>query len=770
MISQDREIEMKIQRRTPRSTVFIRYGIVALTMICGTCCLSGICSVFTQGIWTAEAHAQEVGVLHVTITPQEAIDAGAQWRVDGGTWRDSGVLLVGLEAGIYTVEFKGISEWVAPDNMPVTIVSDEVTEATGAYTYTPIRSLRVFVTPIGAIDAGAQWNVDGGPWQDSGTTVPDLSLGEHIVNYKDVFGWSTPARETVAVVAGQVTETTGTYTQLLGSLQPSITPQSVINEGAQWRVDDGYWQDTGTIISDLTLGSHPVIYKGVFGWMRPPDETVTVYDGQITVTAGDYTQITTGVTLRVPSDYTTIQAAINAASDGDTVLVADGTYVGLWNKDLDFNGKAIKIASENGPDNCIIDCEESGRGFSFQSDERQDSVIAGLTITRGKQGISCGSSSPTIIDCIISDNHDRSGYGGGIYSSASPIITNCTVMGNTSVCIPPQGVLFHRIVIDPNMDPTIWYGGSGGGICLLGSEGSPVISGCVVRDNVAYSSDWSDGMGGGIFACNGAVIIDKCTIWNNSAGGILVGVGGGINIETGSITNCIVFGNTAREGAAINCSAAAITNCTISDNTCQQYENGSVIACDPQTQITNSIIWNIGYLYVINGTPIIAFSDVKGGYAGDGNINADPMFVDPDKGDYRLREESPCIDTGTSAGAPATDIEGKPRPQGAGFDMGAYEFGKDIVYVSQDGVCYGNTPCYSTLQEGIDWDGVVFAIRAHEGPFPESIVLDEDKEITFQSGWDTTFTTDIGGTQITSMTIGNGTISIDRNCLVIGGN
>jgi hypothetical protein len=64
-----------------------------------------------------------------------------------------------------------------------------------------------------------------------------------------------------------------------------------------------------------------------------------------------------GATIRVPADYPTIQTGIDAASSADTVLVADGTYMGTGNKDLDFGGKAIAVRSENGPDNCIIDCE-----------------------------------------------------------------------------------------------------------------------------------------------------------------------------------------------------------------------------------------------------------------------------------------------------------------------------------------------------------------------------------------------------------------------------
>ena len=92
-------------------------------------------------------------------------------------------------------------------------------------------------------------------------------------------------------------------------------------------------------------------------------------------------------TLQVPSDYPTIQEAMDAAVYGDVVVVANGTYTGPGNTDLNFQGKAFTVKSENGPDNCTIDCqgtsEDPHRGFVFRSHEGADSVIDGFTIING---------------------------------------------------------------------------------------------------------------------------------------------------------------------------------------------------------------------------------------------------------------------------------------------------------------------------------------------------------------------------------------------------
>jgi hypothetical protein len=88
-------------------------------------------------------------------------------------------------------------------------------------------------------------------------------------------------------------------------------------------------------------------------------------------------------TLKVPGEYSTIQAGIDAANVGDTVLVASGTYVGTGNKNLDYKGKAIVVKSENGPKTCVIDCQNSGRGFYFHSGEDTLSILEGISIKNG---------------------------------------------------------------------------------------------------------------------------------------------------------------------------------------------------------------------------------------------------------------------------------------------------------------------------------------------------------------------------------------------------
>jgi hypothetical protein len=192
----------------------------------------------------------------------------------------------------------------------------------------------------------------------------------------------------------------------------------------------------------------------------------------------------------VPSpSYPTIQAGIDAAVNGDTVTVANGTYTGAGNKNLNFRGKAITVKSSGGAGRCIIDCQGSGRGFGFYSDEGNSSIVQGFTIKNGDAdyggGIDIYYASPTIKHCVFQNcfadfdgggiacfeqfsssvkaNIDNclfinnttgaaSGGGGGINcDGASPVIYNCTFV-NCSTAGDGGGIYIYYTA-----NPTIWF-------------------------------------------------------------------------------------------------------------------------------------------------------------------------------------------------------------------------------------------------------------------------------------------------------------------------
>jgi predicted outer membrane repeat protein len=140
--------------------------------------------------------------------------------------------------------------------------------------------------------------------------------------------------------------------------------------------------------------------------------------------------------LTPASPFLTIQRGLDAATAGDVVLVADGTYVGYGNKNLDFAGKTITLKSQNGPHHTVIDCQGSGRAFYFHTHETADAVVDGFTIKNGNanQGgaVYCSNSGPTIQHCVMLNN--VSGSGGAIYCTTGSTTTlrNCTLVHNVS--------------------------------------------------------------------------------------------------------------------------------------------------------------------------------------------------------------------------------------------------------------------------------------------------------------------------------------------------
>ncbi len=144
----------------------------------------------------------------------------------------------------------------------------------------PAGSLTVAIHPQQAIDAGAQWRVDGGAWQNSGAMVPSLSSGQlHKVEFKDLAGWTKPVDQTLNIPSGQTVSTTGTYVALSGSIRVHISPSDVVALGAQWRVDGGPWRSSGDTAQSLAPGQHEVECKVVEGWNRPESQAINVSAG-----------------------------------------------------------------------------------------------------------------------------------------------------------------------------------------------------------------------------------------------------------------------------------------------------------------------------------------------------------------------------------------------------------------------------------------------------------------------------------------------------------
>jgi hypothetical protein len=195
-----------------------------------------------------------VGSLQVTIVPSGANVSGAQWRVDGGAYQNSGAIVSDLTVGNHTISYKAVSGWTTPANQTVTVSANSTATATGTYG-AQFGSLQVTISPAGAVSGGAQWRVDSGAYQNSGATVSNLSVGAHTLEFKPISGWTTPSSQTVTINNNATTSASGTYvaTASTGSLQVTISPAGAVSAGAQWQVDGGAFQNSGATVSNLAV-------------------------------------------------------------------------------------------------------------------------------------------------------------------------------------------------------------------------------------------------------------------------------------------------------------------------------------------------------------------------------------------------------------------------------------------------------------------------------------------------------------------------------------
>jgi len=434
--------------------------------------------------------------------------------------------------------------------------------------------------------------------------------------------------------------------------------------------------------------------------------------------------------VHVPLDQPTIQAGIDAAIDGDAVLVAPGTYV----ENLLFTGRVILVRGEAGADVTVIDGGGADAVVRFYGYSSPFMKLDGFTVTNGSSenggGILCWEAGPTIQNCTITGNDSTSGGGIKIGQGAEPVIENCTISMNTAVhgggiyCREGSLTVTDCIISGNTVDET------GGGIHCSFASSSMTVTGSTFVDNI---SSWGGGIyaassatatlegntfenntalvesGGGVYGGGTDWIIHSCKFFGNSAGDD----GGGLSAySTPTIENCTFSGNSAVFGGGLRITInSEIKHCTITGNIAADAGGGlQCILSSPA--ITNCILWGnsapTGPEVRISGTIdypsdlIIRYSDVEGGAGAvsvgsestlpwaPNNINADPLFTDygywddngtPEEpsddfwveGDYHLLEGSPCINAGMDA-AVYTDMDGDTRPDGAGYDMGADEY------------------------------------------------------------------------------------------------
>lgn len=219
-----------------------------------------------------------------------------------------------------------------------------------------------------------------------------------------------------------------------------------------------------------------------------------------------------GDMITVPGDYPTIQAAVDAASDGDEIVVADGVYTGPGNRDVQTGTRSITIRSAGGPEACVIDCEAAARGFIISGEVR----LEGLTIRDGASDLGGAlhiEGDATIVNCILRENAADTGGAAFVFNVDATFI-GCTFTDNAAE------------VFDAGAIYNAW--------------GSSTFVNCLFTGNSAQL------LGGAIFSDLAWLDMINCTLSGNVAGN-----GGGIASYAGVTTtlfNCILWGNENGQG------------------------------------------------------------------------------------------------------------------------------------------------------------------------------------------------------------------------------
>ncbi len=366
--------------------------------------------------------------------------------------------------------------------------------------------------------------------------------------------------------------------------------------------------------------------------------------------------------LNVPDDHNTIQAGIDAAEDGDTVLVQPGVYtelVSIEDRSLTLAGRFILSGDMRDVDSTYVNGDRQGNVVSIIGRNEANVKLVGITVINGESrqyegagGICVENHSQEnpqplitaeILGCIVTGN-DGDMHGGGISASGMIVLSlaNCEILDNRGEF---GGGLYLDDKVVANIESCSFYAN------VASYGGAISTSGTIDLSNVVVASNDTRFGGGCLDFQYCDVTLNIVTIANNSGSGLQY-TNDSDRIRL-SLTNSILYGNSEDQ-----------------------------LIYDSVEDATSSCF--LMYCDIEGGEDGIVDSGAVSPVLGEGNLDSDPLFLDPENGDYHLSPDSPCIDTG--------DPEAPLDPDGTRADMGAFYFHQKDIEVYPPDLAFGQLP------------------------------------------------------------------------------
>jgi hypothetical protein len=386
-----------------------------------------------------------------------------------------------------------------------------------------------------------------------------------------------------------------------------------------------------------------------------------------------------GIVLNNDSNPTFIGCIFSENSGSSMENIASSPEI--TNCTFEFSTRGMENHNGSSPalTNCVF---RDNSWYGMENHTGSSPTLTNCKFEQNQRGLNNNSDcNAVLVDCKFKNNED---YGLSSGSNTNLIITNCTFENNGDGGIgsgPTCNLVLNNCLFSGNGSSRS-FGGYGSGLSSLQSD--LVLYNCKFIGNVAKYD------GGGIKSIASSLRLYNCIFSDNSAES-----GGAMDISSDSILtlyNCIINNNSADEGGSgigISSGKAMLYNCTLSGNTTRWWrggEGGGIYNSANRSEIilTNCILWGNTPVQ-IEGEAIVSYSNIQGGLPGEGNIDVDPLFADPDNGDYHLKSQagrwepndgrwtmddvtSPCID----AGDPRSDYSAEPQPNGQRINIGAY--------------------------------------------------------------------------------------------------